>query len=163
MNRTLGYVVNWTVVLAIIWLLFSGMWDHPIIMPLGAASVALTVYLAYRLGIMDSEGDPMHLIIPSLKYWPWLMGQIIRANLQVAGCILRGNQTLSPRMARLRSQQTTDLGRAIMANSITLTPGTVAVQVRAGEIDYYAMNASLVAELDEGEMNRRVAKLEQEL
>ncbi len=163
MKRTLRYVLNWTLVLAVIWLLFSGMWDHPIIVPLGVASLILTLYLTYRLGIMDKEGDPLHLIVPSLKYWPWLMGQIIRANLQVAGCILRGSQSLSPRMARLRSTQETDLGRAIMANSITLTPGTVTVQVRTGEIDYYAMNASLVAELDEGEMNRRVTQLEREL
>ncbi|MCC5888434.1 MAG: Na+/H+ antiporter subunit E [Gammaproteobacteria bacterium] len=157
------YTVSLTLVLIAVWLLLSGMWTHPIILPLGAASVALTVWLAHRLGIVDRESDPLHLVLPSIKYWPWLLGQILRANLQVAARILTNPTDLSPRLARVRSTQNSDLGRSIFANSITLTPGTVTIRVSAGEIFYYAISDDLVAELDEGEMDRRVTRLEEEL
>lgn len=155
--------VSLTLVLIAVWLLLSGMWTHPIILPLGAASVALTVWLSLRLNVIDKDSDPLHLVLPSLKYWPWLMGQILRANLQVAGRILSDPADLSPRIARVRSTQTTDLGRSIFANSITLTPGTVTIQVRAGDILYYAISDDLVAELDAGDMDRRVTRMEEEL
>lgn len=157
------YTVTLTLVLAVLWLLLSGMWTHPIILPLGAASVALTVWLAHRLDIVDRESDPVHLVVPSIKYWPWLLGQILRANLQVARRILGNPRDLSPRMARVRLTQQSDLGRSIFANSITLTPGTVTIRVAEREILYYAISEDLVAELDEGEMDRRVTRLEKEL
>lgn len=156
-------IVRLTLVLAMLWLLLSGMWTHPILLPLGAASVALTVWLCWRMGIIDDESEPLHLVVPSLKYWPWLLGQIVRANLQVAGRILKNPRELAPRIARVRSSQRTDLGRSIFANSITLTPGTVTIRVREGEILYYALTDDLVAELDAGEMDRRVSRLEQDL
>lgn len=157
------YTVSLTLVLIALWLLMSGMWTHPVILPLGAASVCLTVWLSHRLGIIDKEGDPLHLVIPSLRYWPWLLGQILRANLQVARRILLDPTAISPRFATVRSSQHSDLGRSIFANSITLTPGTVTIQVRAGVILYYALSEDLAAELDEGEMDRRVSRLEEEL
>lgn len=157
------YTVSLTLVLIAVWLLLSGMWTHPIILPLGAASVVLTVWLALRLGIVDRDSDPVHLVVPSIKYWPWLLGQILRANLQVAARILTNPADLTPRLAQVRSTQHTDLGRSIFANSITLTPGTVAIRVSAGEILYYAISEDLVTELDEGEMDRRVTRLEEEL
>lgn len=157
------YTISLTLVLTVIWLLLSGMWTHPVILPLGVVSVALTVWLTFRLDMLDREGDPLHLVLPSIRYWPWLLGQIVRANLQVAGRILGRRSGLSPCLATVRSSQKTDLGRAIFANSITLTPGTVTIRVRDGEILYYALTENVVKDLDEGEMDRRVTRLEEQL
>lgn len=157
------YTVSLTLVLVALWLLLSGMWTHPIILPLGVVSVALTVWLSHRLGIVDKEGDPLHLVLPSLRYWPWLMVQIVRANLQIARRILLDPSDLSPQLARVKSTQRSDLGISIFANSITLTPGTVTIQVRPNSIFYYAISEDLVRELDEGEMDRRVTRLEETL
>ncbi len=157
------YALSLTLILVVIWLLLSGMWTHPIILPLGAASVILTVWIAFRLEIIDRDTDPLRLMIPSLRYWPWLLGQIVRANLQVASRIIRGQDSLSPRITAVKSTQKSDLGRSIFANSITLTPGTVTIRVRDDDILYYALNEDLIRELDEGEMDRRVTRLEQQL
>lgn len=156
-------VVSLTVVLAILWLLFSGMWTHPIILPLGAVSVALTVWLTLRLGIMTRSADPSRLLLPSLKYWPWLMVQIVRSNLQVSARVFQSASKLSPTIATVRISQRTDVGRSIMANSITLTPGTVTLEVHSDRIEYYAMSENLVDELNTGDMDRRVSRLEKEL
>ncbi len=158
----LKYTVSLALVLAIIWLLFSGMWTHPIILPLGAVSVALTVWLSIRMKIVDREGHPLHLLLPSLRYWPWLLVQITKANLRVARHILAGPGSISPRMARVESSQKTELGRTIYANSITLTPGTVTVHVRDREIWFYALSEEIEQSLTSGEMDRRATRFEGE-
>lgn len=157
------YTINLTVALAILWLLLSGMWTYPIILSLGVASVALTVWMAHRLDLARDNASLPRLLTASLKYWPWLFWQIILSNIQVAILIVRGRAALSPSLAKVRSSQTQDIGRTIFANSITLTPGTVAIRVSDGEIFYYALTTDLIAELDEGEMDRRVSRLEREL
>lgn len=157
------YTVSLTLVLGALWLLLSGMWTHPIILPLGAVSVALTVWLSHRLGIVDKEADPLHLVLPSLRYWPWLLYQILRANMQIARRILLDPSDLSPQLASVNCTQRSELGLSIFANSITLTPGTVTIQVHPNSILYYAISEDLVRELDEGDMGRRVTRLEEAL
>lgn len=160
MKRTLASL---TLVLSVLWLLFSGMWTHPILVPLGAVSVALTVWLTWRLGIVQRSTDPSRLALPSIRYWPWLMVQIVRANLQVVARVFQSVDRLSPTLATVRISQRTDVGRSIMANSITLTPGTVTLEVHEDRIEYYAMSEELVDELNAGDMDRRVTRLEKEL
>lgn len=156
------YVISLTGILFAIWLLFSGQWTHPVLVPLGAASVAVTVYLAYRMRILDREGHPIHLLIPVIQYLPWLVKEVVKANLVVAGHIIRGRKSLSPRLCRLDATQKTDLGRVFLANSITLTPGTVTVYVREQEVWFYALTEELERGVLSGEMDRRVTRLEGE-
>jgi len=49
--------------------------------------------------------------------------------------------------------------QAILANSITLTPGTLALDVHDGEIIVHALTRAGADELERGEMDRRVAAL----
>nr|WP_301288372.1 Na+/H+ antiporter subunit E [Natronospira proteinivora] len=154
------YTVSLAVILAIIWLLFSGMWTHPIIVPLGAISVLLTVYLAARMKIVDREGHPLHLLLPSLKYWAWLLVEITKSNLVVARHVLAGEKSINPRMARVKASQKSALGRTIFANSITLTPGTVTVHVRDNEIWFYALTEEIEQGVKNGEMDRRATEFE---
>lgn len=157
------YSISLTLVLVTLWLLLSGMWTYPIILSLGAASVGLTVWLSHRLDLARESASLLRLLTSSLRYWPWLFWQIVRSNIQVVAQIIRGNEGLSPALATVKSTQNQDIGRTIFANSITLTPGTVAIRVSEGEILYYALTEDLITELDEGEMDRRVTRLEQEL
>jgi len=50
----------------------------------------------------------------------------------------------------------------IFANSITLTPGTVSIDVQAGEIEVHALSKEAAEELVKGEMNRRVCAIERQ-
>ncbi len=158
----LKYIISLALILSTIWLLFSGHWSHPVLLPLGATSVALTVYLAYRMQILDREGHPVHLIIPVIRYLPWLLKEVVKANLIVAGHIVRGRKSLSPGICRLTTTQKTDVGRIFLANSITLTPGTVTIYVRENEVWFYALTEELEQGVLGGEMDRRVTQLEGE-
>ena len=63
-------------------------------------------------------------------------------------------------MVRVQSGQKTDLGRVIYANSITLTPGTVTIDVQGSELTVHALTHQAARGLTTGEMDRRVSSVE---
>ncbi|MFQ3209110.1 MAG: multicomponent Na+:H+ antiporter subunit E, partial [Colwellia sp.] len=71
-----------------------------------------------------------------------------------------GNQSISPALSRIKISQKTDMGKVIYANSITLTPGTVAIDLIGDEIIVHALLKKDIDSLLAGEMNRRVSLLE---
>jgi multicomponent Na+:H+ antiporter subunit E len=142
-------------ILAVIWLLFSGFWTHPVIVPLGIASVVLSVWLSRRLGIVDRVDRPLRLFGRGIRYWRWLLVEIFRSAIPVARHVLSPTLRISPRIVRLPTTQKTDLGRAILANSITLTPGTTSIHVLDKEIWFYALDEESAADTLSGEMDRR--------
>jgi len=67
---------------------------------------------------------------------------------------------VSPTLASFKPSQKTDIGLVIHANSITLTPGTLSVQVAQDGILVHALTREGAAALAGSEMDRRVSRLE---
>lgn len=146
--------------LAAIWLLLSGYFDKPLLLGLGAASVAASLFLARRAGVVDEEGAPFGLFPRILGYWLWLGGEIGKANLAVARYALALEPKLSPRLIRVPMTQRTNAGRATFANSITLTPGTVSVDLEPDRILVHALAEEFADEAGIAAMGARVARAE---
>ncbi len=144
----------WTI-LFVVWLLLSGHYDA-LTLTYGALSCAFVVIISTRMDVADREGQPLHLSWSALVYWPWLMWQIVLANIDVARRILSPSLPISPTMIRVKVSQTSDLGQVVYANSITLTPGTISVDVGEGEILVHALTREGAQSLLDGEMDRRV-------
>lgn len=142
-----------------VWLLLSGHYT-PLLLGLGGVSALLVVAISLRMDVVDHEGHPLHLGLRILWYWPWLMVQVLRANVDVARRVLSPSLPISPRMFKVRATQRTDLGRVIYANSITLTPGTVSVELEGSVILVHALTAEAAEDLREGTMNRLVVGVE---
>ncbi|MBJ21902.1 MAG: hypothetical protein GY910_04670 [bacterium] len=141
------------------WLLLSGHFSTTL-MTYGALSCAFIVALVAHLGILDVEALPVHLGIRPLLYAPWLMKEIVLSNLSVARVILDPKLPIHPRILRVDASQKTPVGQVIYANSITLTPGTVTLDVRDGQFLVHALTTDSAEGLLSGEMDRRVAHLE---
>ena len=141
-----------------VWLLLSGMFE-PLLLILGVASCAVVVAITLRMDLADHEGHPIHLSSRALTYWPWLMIEIIKANIDVARCVLAPGLPISPTLVRVTATQKSDLGLVIYANSITLTPGTISVDVEPGEILVHALTRAGADALETGEMDRRVTRM----
>jgi multicomponent Na+:H+ antiporter subunit E len=148
------------VILFVFWLLLSGHYT-PLLIVLGAASSAAVVLLARRMEVIDAEGLPLQLGWRLLIYIPWLMKAIVGSTLKVARIILTPGLPISPIIARYRTSQRTDLGRALYANSITLTPGTVTVGVHGDDLEIHSLSWLDVHKGEEGAMDRRVTWVEQ--
>ena len=142
-----------------VWLLFSGHYS-PLVIALGALSCGLVVIIAGRMRVIDAEGHPIERAWRSFGYLPWLFKEIAKANFSVARRILNPRLHINPRLIRVATSQRSGLGRVIYANSITLTPGTVSIRIEGDQILVHALDDEFAADLERGEMDRRVAYLE---
>jgi multicomponent Na+:H+ antiporter subunit E len=149
------------------WTLWSGLswpWgEHfePLVAVMGVLSTALVVFIAWRMDVVDHEGAPLQLTtFRTLAYIPWLAWEIVKANIDVARRILDPRLPIGPRMIRVPASQTTEIGRVVYANSITLTPGTVSVGVNDDNIEVHALTRGAAQGVETGDMDRRVARLE---
>lgn len=142
-----------------VWLLLSG-FVSAVLLGFGMVSCVLVIVIARRMQIIDAEGHPVQLFARAPGYWFWLIKEIIKANIDVAKRVLDPTLPISPTLIRVKAVQHTALGRVIYANSITLTPGTLAIRLQKDEIEVYALTREAAERLLEGEMARRVNRLE---
>jgi multicomponent Na+:H+ antiporter subunit E len=154
--------VSLAVFLAILWLLLSGHFSDPLLLGLGALSVLLVVSIAHRKEVSDPEGHPVHLTARGLLYWPWLLKEIVLANIDVAKAILRTPMAIAPTVFTVTGSQKSELGLVVYANSITLTPGTVTIDLTDNKLTVHALTKAGLEGVESGEMDRRVAWLEGE-
>jgi multicomponent Na+:H+ antiporter subunit E len=154
------YAAGLVALLAGVWLLLSGYFDKPLLLGLGAASVAFVVFISLRMRIVDDEGLPIQLPAGLVRYLPWLVVEIVKANVDVALRILRPGPPIRPRVIRVRAGQRTDVGRVIYANSITLTPGTVTIDTEGDHITVHALTEEAADGVLTGQMDRRVVRVE---
>lgn len=144
------------------WLLLSGLFV-PFLLAAGAGSALAVLAFARRMDVIDRESHPLHLGWRALfSYWPWLLWQIVKSSWDVSRRILDPRLPISPALARFRPSQKSELGLVIHANSITLTPGTVAVEVGPDEFLVHALTQEAAAGLAGSEMDRRIAALERQ-
>ena len=154
------YVLSTAAVLLLFWLVMSGIYTPFLITSGVIFSVAVALFCAKRLGVVDRDGHPIHLILSAVTYWPWLVWQIIVSAWTVSRIILSPSLPISPTLVRVKTDQTTDVGKVTYANSITLTPGTISVDLDGDEILVHALTREGAADLAAGTMNRRVSRFE---
>ena len=147
------------VVLFLLWLVLSGIYT-PILISFGVLSAIIVAWIAYRMDVADHEGFPIQLSWKAVSYWPWLIVEIIKSNIAVAGLILGSRENIKPILIRIPANQKTELGQVTYANSITLTPGTVSIAVGENMIDVHSLSKAAAEDLKQGVMHDKVCRLE---
>lgn len=151
-------LVGISVTLFAYWLLLSG---HYTLWLMGAGAVLSVLVVAFCLfkGITDEEGFPIEKLPRALIYWPWLGWQMVLSALNVTRLILHPRLPISPTMVKVDALQKSAVGLTIYANSITLTPGTISVEVseRGKAIWVHAITRENAEGFADDEMNRWVA------
>lgn len=145
--------------LLVVWLVLSGLYDAFHI-GLGVAS-ALLVLLMNPPTSLDSEGSRTE---PPrwgrlLLYIPWLAAEMLLAALSVARVVITPRMPLSPCLVRFRSRQPGQMARVVLGNSITLTPGTLTIDLAGEEFLVHALTADSPSRLLDESMQTRVARL----
>ena len=153
------HTVSLFATLAVVWLLLSGHYE-PLLLAFGAASCALACFIARRFDGAERESHALPLTWRLPAYWLWLLGEIVKANIDVARRVVDPRLPIDPRLFEVEATQRTDLGRVIFANSITLTPGTISVDVGADRILVHALSREGAEALLEGTMDAKVTALE---
>lgn len=140
------------------WLLWSGLFK-PLLLALGAMSCALTLYIVRRMGYFDEDMFAFHRKLGLLGFWAWLAREIVISSLEVARAVLRRDLRIEPRIVALDATDLDRFDQALLGNSITLTPGTLTLDVHEGRLLVHALTPEGAAALMEGEMQRRVKAL----
>lgn len=147
-----------TLVLIVFWLLLS--WHFtPFILGCGMASVALTLYLALRMKVVDEESQPLHISVHILGYWIWLAKEVTVSTWDVTRHIWSPHKRVQPRVITVEATPQTAFGLMLYANSMTLTPGTVCLDVTHDKIKAHALTEEAAAGLESGEMGRRIRRI----
>ena len=151
--------------LAVVWASLSASLE-PLLLSAGGISLVLVLLLHYKFrqasGVVMVTGyglSPWRLAVFLL----WLLFAIVKSNLKVMWVTLKpGKMNISPKLIKVPARQRGAAARALLANSITLTPGTVSVDVSNDSI----MVHSLFGDdpyLSKGGLDSRICGLERKL
>lgn len=147
------------VVLLGTWLLWSGHYT-PLIISFGVASSAFVIWITHRMDTIDDEAVPVERVFAIALYLPWLCWQVILASLTVARIILSPKISIDPCFVKPKMSQKTDLAEVIHANSITLTPGTVSIELHDKDILTHALTQDLADDVMSGAIDKQVVRME---
>lgn len=127
-----------TLALAATWWVLSG-FTKPLLLTLGGISIVLVLLMCSRMRILDRETVPYITVPQTVSYFGWLFIEIIKANVAVVKAVLSPDLEISPTMTKIPTTGKSDLAKTMFANSITLTPGTVAVDMAEDHILVHAL------------------------
>ncbi len=144
------------VVLVVYWFALSGYFGYPVLYVSGGLSVLLVIALLRRMKILDGETVP-YIHGKSFLYYAWLLKEIFKANLAVAKAVLSPDMKISPTLIDVDMAHNTDLGRTVFANSITLTPGTISMEMGQDTIRVHALLSEMADPEGFAEMAQRSA------
>lgn len=156
----MSFALTFLIMLAF-WILLSGQF-HFILLVSGVVSSLFVAYISHDL--LFGKVDILSLIIKTFrffKYLPWLLWQIVVANFDILYRTLHPGMKIEPLVIRFKTDLKTDKGIAILANSITLTPGTVTVAAsKDGEFIVHAIAKGPADSLLSGQMQAKVKEIE---
>jgi multicomponent Na+:H+ antiporter subunit E len=153
-----GSVLVLAILLAAAWVLWSGFFT-PLLLGLGAFSCVLVLVIAGRMHLFDRNVFALRLSLRLLRFWAWLAGEIVRSSLEVSRVVLSPRPPISPTLVELESGSNHPVDLAILGNSITLTPGTLTLNIEGQRLYVHALTRPGAEALAAGEMNRRVSAL----
>ena len=147
--------------LLLFWVLLNGSFV-PEVLSVGAV-VALTIMLFSRNGMTFLTGFRYtpNAIRATLLYLLFFFKELMKANLRLAKIVLSPSLPINPGFVKVRTKLESPMGRLLLANSITLTPGTLTVEME-GEwlyVHWVTMDASDI----DGATNKIVAGFERYL
>ena len=142
------------------WILLSGKFDlfH---LTLGVLSSGLVALLSTDILMYDTrKNDRLVITFRFLCYIPWLLYQIVLSTLHVAFLALHPNilNKIDPTIVTFKTKLKSNIAQVALANSITLTPGTITIRIEDGVFYVHAISRKAAAGLP-GEMEDRLAKV----
>jgi len=154
------YIVTF-LILFVNWLIWSGMFDS-FHMSLGVISCSVVTFMSHDLFFGSGKFHFRHIteFIRFLLYIPWLLYQIILANIHVAYLVLHPKMPIEPSILTFETILKKDISLVTFANSITLTPGTITMDIQDGKyFVIHCISRKVADDLLSGEMERKISRI----
>lgn len=146
------------------WIIFNGRLTVEIVL-FGVAVAALV--FAFMCRFMDYSVEKERAFYRKLplfcKYVVLLIKEIIKANLAVCKMILSRKEVVEPVIVKIHTRLKTEPAKVMLANSITLTPGTITVSLADQELLVHCLDKSLAEGMEDSDFVRMLENLEGEV
>ena len=166
-HKRLAIIAFQFTILFVFWLVLSGHYEAKYI-SIGALSAGLVTFLTNDLfySLFDrGEKEQINARHTFLQLWrflaylPWLLSRIITANIQVAYLVLHPRMPIKPVLLQFRTRLRRSFAQVMLANSITLTPGTVTVNLEKGRYIIHVLVPPSAQKLLEARMQNKVGAI----
>ena len=154
--KTLSFIIYF-IILFVLWLVLSG-YLKTLLLFFGLVSVLFVMWMSYRANALEEDSLPIKLILKLPFYWLWLFKEIFKSGITTTVLIWNGKFT--PELIKIKASQKSTTGIANYANAITLTPGTVTIEVEKNTLLVHALNKKLSEELQSEDMDKVITDLD---
>ena len=154
----MGFLVTF-VFLSLFWISLSGSFE-PFLVIIGFVSCLLVAYLTHDLLFPKGVKKPISIMLRILKHLPWFACQVLLSNIHVAKLSIDPKKPINPQFITFNINLKTNIGVMILANAITLTPGTVTVRAHHKRFIVHAISDVTAKGLAGEEMQNRVKEIE---
>lgn len=139
-----------------IWYILSGKFD---LIHFGTGvCTALVIAATYKRTADSTRLRPLRL----LAYLPWLIWQIVMSNLRVARLVMTPRMPIHPAFLVRPPGVVGDRALTVLGASITLTPGTLTIDMAPDEVFVHALDMKSADDVRDGLAARRVARVFEE-
>lgn len=148
------------VVLLAFWLVLSGRLD-PVFVVLGIVSSVAVTWFATRLldGVIGpADATPRVSLFHLVSFFVWLLAQIPPAGLVIARVVIDQRRPPRPGVVRFRTRLQSPAARTLLANAITLVPGTITLNVEGDEFTVHAFTPGAMLDLYTATTQHRIAR-----
>lgn len=148
-------------VFLLLWVVFNGRVTAEILAVGAVLSAAFQWFVCRYLGrTLEDEKKTLRRLPQLAKYVLVLLYEIFKANFDVIRLILSPSQEVEPQLVEVRTDLRENSLRAMLANSITLTPGTITVRIMSGYLQVHCLDRSLAEGLDDSSFLRLLRRME---
>jgi multicomponent Na+:H+ antiporter subunit E len=147
-----------------VWVLFNGRFTLEIALFGIAVSAAMFWFVCRFMDYSLAKERLLYKKFPLFcRYVLLLLREIIKANMAVCHLILTRREVVEPVIVKIHTDLKTEVARVILANSITLTPGTITVSLSGQELLVHCLDKSLSQGMEDSEFVRLLQQLEEEV
>ena len=134
-----------------IWLLLSESFDR--------LHIGMGILVAFGVAWLNTERSSTRSSIRGWRmcwYFPWLVGRILQSGLHLSVLILHPALPIDPKMIRHQTKLQDDGSIVLLGNSITLTPGTITVEVESQDLVVHAMDDKSADDVTSRRIEQRI-------
>lgn len=146
----------------LVWVVFNGRLTLEIALFGMAVSGAVFVFVCQFMDYSLQKERRFYKKIPAfLQYLYYLIKEIIMANITVSRMILTRRERMEPVIVHVHTNLKSETARVILANSITLTPGTITVAMAGNDLLVHCLDQSLSEGMEDSAFVRLLQKMEE--
>lgn len=143
------------------WVLLNGRWTTEIAIVGVVICAALYAFMAAFMGYSPrKEWAVIRRLGRILAYAGYLAREVVKSAFAVLRLIWSPRLVPEPKLISFRTGLRTDAGKVVLADSITLTPGTITVNVKGDRMLVHCLDTSFEIDENDFEMERRVMRVE---